>query len=106
MLRPVSPLTRNGGAWVGYLTTPRTPPGPRSLPRRSRRPGRGCLDRSASRNGIALGPDGMLYAAEMSTEMRGDGLFFTADTGRIVRQTGPASAEESPPASTFRWRSV
>jgi hypothetical protein len=43
---------------------------------------------------LTLGPDGTLYAAELSAEMSEAEPFITADTGRILRQAGPNSAEE------------
>jgi hypothetical protein len=43
--------------------------------------------------GIAVGPDGTLYAVEMSTERTETMPFLTPGTGRVVRQTGPDSAE-------------
>ena len=84
----------NGGAWVGYLTAPPYAAGAAKI-------SHVALDGSVEDvwtglqavTGVALGPDGVLYAAEMSTLMSGEGLFFTRDTGRIVRQTGPDSAE-------------
>ena len=43
---------------------------------------------------IALGPDGMLYAAEMSTVTTDDAPFLTPNTGKIVRQTGMDTQED------------
>jgi hypothetical protein len=43
---------------------------------------------------IALGPDGMLYAAEMATNNLEEEPFLNPNSGRIVRQTGPDSLEE------------
>jgi sugar lactone lactonase YvrE len=42
---------------------------------------------------IALGPDGTLYAAEMSTGNLDEPPYLTPNSGRIVRQTGPDSLE-------------
>ncbi len=42
---------------------------------------------------LAVGPDGALYAAEMSTGNLDEPPFLRRGTGRIVRQTGPDSAE-------------
>jgi hypothetical protein len=42
---------------------------------------------------VAFGPDGTLYAAEMSTGNLDTEPFLTPDSGRIVRQTGPDSLE-------------
>jgi sugar lactone lactonase YvrE len=43
--------------------------------------------------GLAVGPDGALYAAEMSTGNSDQAPFLQRGTGRIVRQTGPGSSE-------------
>jgi plastocyanin len=43
---------------------------------------------------LAIGPDGALYALEMSTGNTAKAPFYQRNTGKIVRQTGPASAEE------------
>jgi hypothetical protein len=42
---------------------------------------------------LELGPDGMLYAAELSTNNTDEAPFVHANTGRIVRQSGPDSLE-------------
>jgi hypothetical protein len=42
---------------------------------------------------VAVGPDGTLYAAELSTGNLQDPPFAVPSSGRIVHQTGPASAE-------------
>lgn len=44
--------------------------------------------------GVAVGPDGVLYAAEMSTGNLNKPPFFRTGSGRIMRQTGPDRAEE------------
>lgn len=44
--------------------------------------------------GVAVGPDGALYAAEIATEMTDADPFFGPGSGRIMRQTGPESMEE------------
>lgn len=43
---------------------------------------------------IAIGPDGMLYAAEMATGNLDDPPYLNPNSGRIVRQTGADSLEE------------
>jgi len=43
---------------------------------------------------VAVGPDGALYAAEMSTNNTEAPPFAVPGSGRIVRQTGPDSMEE------------
>jgi len=42
---------------------------------------------------LAVGPDGALYAAEMSTRNLDEPPFLRRGAGQIVRQTGPDSAE-------------
>jgi plastocyanin len=42
---------------------------------------------------LALGPDGLLYAAEMATGNLDEPPYLNPGTGRIVRQTGPDSLE-------------
>jgi plastocyanin len=43
---------------------------------------------------LAIGPDGALYALEMSTGNSAEPPFYQRNTGKIVRQTGPASAQD------------
>ncbi len=43
---------------------------------------------------LAIGPDGALYALEMSTGNTTEPPFYQRNTGKIVRQTGPDSAED------------
>ena len=43
---------------------------------------------------LAIGPDGALYAMEMSTGNSTTPPFYQRNTGKVVRQTGPASAED------------
>jgi hypothetical protein len=40
-----------------------------------------------------MGPDGVLYAAEMSIDNSTEPPFLNSTSGRIVRQTGPDSLE-------------
>jgi len=42
---------------------------------------------------VEMGPDGVLYAAEMSIDNAETAPFLNASSGRIVRQTGPDSSE-------------
>ncbi len=44
--------------------------------------------------GIAVGPDGSLYALEMATGNVDDPPYTSSGTGRVVRQTGPDTLEE------------
>ena len=43
--------------------------------------------------GLAVGPDGTLYVAEMSSQISDAEPFLTAGSGRILRQTGPDAGE-------------
>lgn len=43
---------------------------------------------------VVMGPDGVLYAAEMATDNTDEPPHLNPGTGRIVRQTGPDSLEE------------
>lgn len=43
---------------------------------------------------VVMGPDGVLYAAEMATNNTDEPPHLNPGTGRIVRQTGPDSLEE------------
>ena len=43
---------------------------------------------------VAVGPDGTLYASELSTGNLEEPPFMVPGSGRIVRQTGPDSAED------------
>lgn len=43
---------------------------------------------------VALGPDGVLYAVEMATGFSGETAEMPANSGRVVRQTGPDSFED------------
>jgi hypothetical protein len=84
-----------GGAYVGYLTSAPYPAGAAKVSHVA--PDGGVEDvwtGLTAVTGLTLGPDGTLYAAELSAEMSDAEPFFTADTGRILRQTGPESAEE------------
>lgn len=42
---------------------------------------------------VAVGPDGTLYATELTTNNTGEPPFMMPASGRIVRQTGPNTAE-------------
>lgn len=44
--------------------------------------------------GLVVGPDGSLYAAQMSTGNTPEPPFFVPGSGTIVRQTGPDTAED------------
>jgi hypothetical protein len=51
--------------------------------------------------GLAVGPDGTLYAAELSTGNLPQPPFLVPGSGRIVRQTGPASSDDVATGLTF-----
>lgn len=44
--------------------------------------------------GLAVGPDGTLYAAELSTGNLSEPPFLVPGSGKVVHQTGPDSSEE------------
>ena len=44
--------------------------------------------------GIAMGPDGTLYASEMATGVMEEDPFLAPNSGRVVRQAGPDRVEE------------
>jgi hypothetical protein len=84
-----------GGAYVGYLTAAPYPQGAAKVSHIS--PDGAVEDvwtGLTAVTGLTLGADGALYAAELSAEMSDADPFFTANSGRILRQTGPDSAEE------------
>jgi sugar lactone lactonase YvrE len=83
-----------GGAYVGYLTSAPYPVGAAKIAHIA--PDGTVEDvwtGLTAVTGLTLGPDGTLYAAELSAEISDAEPFFTANTGRILRQTGPDSAE-------------
>jgi hypothetical protein len=51
--------------------------------------------------GVAVGADGALYAIEMSTGNTEEPPYLVPGTGRVVRQTGPDSAEPIATGLTF-----
>jgi sugar lactone lactonase YvrE len=44
--------------------------------------------------GLAVGPDGTLYAAEMSTGNLSQPPFLVPGSGKVVKQTGPSTSED------------
>lgn len=44
--------------------------------------------------GLAVGPDGTLYAAEMSTGNSANPPFLVPGSGKVVKQTGPSTSED------------
>jgi hypothetical protein len=85
----------DGGAYVGYLTSAPYPAGAAKI---SHITADGAVEDVwtglTTVTGLTLGPDGTLYAAELSSEISDAEPFLTPQTGRILRQTGPDSAEE------------
>jgi hypothetical protein len=83
-----------GGAYVGYLTSAPYPPGAAKV---SHIAPDGAVEDVwtglTTVTGLTLGPDGTLYAAELSAEITDAEPFLTTNTGRILRQTGPDSGE-------------
>ena len=83
------------GAYVGYLTAAPYPAGAAKI---SHIAPDGAVEDVwtglTAVTGLTVGPDGTLYATELSAEISDTEPFFTRNTGRIVRQTGPHSAEE------------
>ncbi|MFN8677740.1 MAG: ScyD/ScyE family protein [Thermomicrobiales bacterium] len=84
-----------GGVYVGYLTAV---PFPDGVAKVSHVAADGTVTDVwtglTTVTDVAVGPDGTLYAVEMSTGNLEEEPFLVPGSGRIVRQTGPASAEE------------
>lgn len=84
----------NGGAYVGVLTAAPYSPGSAKVMRVAPD---GTVDDVwtglTAVTDVAVGPEGALYAAEMSAEISDADPFLTENTGRVVRQTGPDSME-------------
>jgi hypothetical protein len=84
-----------GGVYVGYLTPV---PFPDGVAKVSHIAADGTVTDVwtglTAVTDVAVGPDGTLYAVEMSTGNVEEPPFLVPGSGRIVRQTGPASAEE------------
>lgn len=84
-----------GNVYVGYETTPPYDEGMAKI-------SKVALDGTVTDawtglttvTGIAIGPDGTLYAAEMSAHTADTAPYLQAGTGKIVRQTGPSSSAD------------
>lgn len=84
----------DGNAYVGFETTPPYPNGASKVVKIA--PDGTVSDVWTGLTAVTdveLGPDGTLYAAEMSIDNSEQPPFLNATTGRIVRQTGPDSLE-------------
>jgi plastocyanin len=88
-------LDGEGGAYVGFETTVPYPDGASKVVHVS-------ADGTVTDHwtgltavtDVVIGPDGVLYAAEMATNNLDDPPYLNPGSGRIVRQTGPDSLEE------------
>jgi len=84
----------DGNAYVGFETTPPYPNGASKVVMIA--PDGTVSDVWTGLTAVTdveLGPDGVLYAAEMSIDNSEEPPFLNSTTGRIVRQTGPDTLE-------------
>jgi len=84
----------DGNAYVGFETTPPYPTGASKVVKIA--PDGTVSDAWTGLTAVTdveLGPDGVLYAAEMSIDNAETAPFLNATSGRIVRQTGPDTQE-------------
>jgi hypothetical protein len=84
----------DGNAYVGFETTPPYPNGASKVVQIT--PDGTVSDFWTGLTAVTdveMGPDGVLYAAEMSIDNSEEPPFLNSTTGRIVRQTGPDSLE-------------
>jgi plastocyanin/sugar lactone lactonase YvrE len=88
-------LTGDGGVYVGYLTpAPYTDGSSKIIKVMPDGTVTDVWTGLTMVTGIAVGPDGTLYAAEMATNNIDEPPFTSPRTGRIIRQTGPDSLAE------------
>ena len=83
-----------GNAYVGFETTPPYADGSTKIVKIT--PDGTVSDQWTGLTrlgGVAMSPDGTLYAVELSTGNTDEAPFTHANTGRVVRQTGPDSLE-------------
>jgi hypothetical protein len=84
----------DGGAYVGYLTPAPYTEGSAKVVHVA--PDGTVTDAwtgLTTITGVAVGPDDTLYVAEMSSQLTDAEPFLVADSGRILRQTGPDAGE-------------
>ena len=87
-------LAPDGGAYVGYLMShPYTDGGAKVVHVADDGTVTDAWTGLTTVTGVAFGPDGTLYAVEMSTENPAEPPNLRPNTGRVVRQTGPAGLE-------------
>jgi plastocyanin/sugar lactone lactonase YvrE len=88
-------LTGDGGVYVGHLTPAPYTDGTSKVVKVS--PDGTVTDvwtGLTMLTGLAVGPDGTLYALEMATNNISEPPYTSPGTGRVVRQTGPDSLAE------------
>ena len=84
----------DGNAFVGFETTPPYPNGASKVVKIT--PDGTVSDAWTGLTAVTdveIGPDGVLYAAEMSIDNSEEAPFLNSTSGRIVRQTGPDTLE-------------
>jgi hypothetical protein len=88
-------LDGKGGAYVGFETTPPYTDGSSKVIHVA---ADGAMMDAwtglTAVTDIAMGPDGVLYAAEMGTGNSDQAPFLTPNSGKVVRQSGPDSSED------------
>ena len=87
-------IDSEGNAYIGFETTPPYPNGASKVVMIT--PDGTVSDAWTGLTAVTdveIGPDGALYAAEMSIDNSEEAPFLNSTTGRIVRQTGPDTLE-------------